>query len=153
VKGWHFTPYCGFGVDILSDFCLFTPQYQAGVFISRSSGNMWTATITILWLMPFLQIVNLYFFWLDSLHHFWYNYLLMLPCFIAGLLGGSVYVQGFSRINLDMPIELKEFAIASAVIAMNLGILVADILSLFVQSCIFKRNGIEGAVVDCPVNM
>ncbi len=75
----------------------------------------------------------------------------MLPCFFAGLLGGSVFVQGFSRINLDTPMELKEFAIASAVVAMNLGILVADILSLFVQSCIFKKNGIEGAVVDCPV--
>ena len=103
--------------------------------------------------MPFLQVVNLYFFWLNSLHHFWYNYLLMLPCIYAGLLGGSVYVQGFSRINLDMPMELKEFAVASAVIAMNLGILVAGILALFVQSCIFEKNGIEGAVVDCPVNI
>jgi battenin len=103
--------------------------------------------------MPFLQVINLYFFWLNSLNHFWYNYLLMLPAVYAGLLGGSVYVQGFSRINLDMPMELKEFAIASAVVAMNLGILVAGILSLFVQSCIFKANGIEGAVVDCPVNI
>jgi hypothetical protein len=77
----------------------------------------------------------------------------MLPCFFAGLLGGSVYVQGFSRINLDMPMELKEFAIASAVVAANLGILVADILSLFLQSCIYNTHGIEGAVVDCPVNM
>ncbi len=77
----------------------------------------------------------------------------MLPCFFAGLLGGSVYVQGFSRINLDMPMELKEFAIASAVVAANFGILVADILSLFLQSCIYDKHGIEGAVVDCPVNM
>jgi battenin len=103
--------------------------------------------------MPFLQVVNLNFFWLDSLHRFWYNYSLMLPCFFAGLLGGSVYVQGFSRINLDMPMELKEFAIASAVVAANFGILVADILSLFLQSCIYDKHGIEGAVVDCPVNM
>ncbi|KAL3765434.1 hypothetical protein ACHAW5_006927 [Stephanodiscus triporus] len=127
--------------------------YQAGVFISRSSGNMWTASITTLWLMPFLQIVNLYFFWLDSLHHFWYNYSLMLPCFFAGLLGGSVYVQGFSRVNMDMPMDLREFAIASVGVADSLGILVADVLSLFLQSCIYNKHGIEGAVVDCPVNM
>lgn len=126
--------------------------YQAGVFISRSSGNICTASIPILWLMPFLQVINLYFFWLDSIHHFWYNYSLLLPCFFAGLLGGGVYVQGYSRVNLDMPAELKEFAIASVGIADSFGILVADILSLFIQSCIYRLNDIEGAVVNCPVN-
>ena len=103
--------------------------------------------------MPILQVVNLYFFWLDSLHHFWYSYVLMLPCFFAGLLGGSVYVQGFSRVNMDMPMELKEFAIASVGVADSLGILVADVISLFLQSCIYSQHGIKGAVVDCPVNM
>eukprot|EP00571_Detonula_confervacea_P004719 CAMPEP_0172314092 /NCGR_PEP_ID=MMETSP1058-20130122/21636_1 /TAXON_ID=83371 /ORGANISM="Detonula confervacea, Strain CCMP 353" /LENGTH=550 /DNA_ID=CAMNT_0013027859 /DNA_START=25 /DNA_END=1677 /DNA_ORIENTATION=- len=130
-----------------SNFC-----YQAGVFLSRSSGNICTASIPILWLMPFLQVINLYFFWLNSIHHFWYNYFLLLPCFFAGLLGGGVYVQGYNRVNMDMPVELKEFAIASVGIADSLGILVADILSLFIQSCIYRLNNIEGAVVECPVN-
>jgi battenin len=31
--------------------------YQAGVFISRSSGNLCRASIRVLWLMPFLQVV------------------------------------------------------------------------------------------------
>ena len=114
---------------------------------------LWTASLPILWLMTFLQVVNLCFFWLDSLHRFWYDYTLMLPCFVAGLLGGSVYVQGFSRVNADMPIELKEFAVASVGVADTLGILVADVLSLFLQSCIYDKHGIEGAVVDCPVSM
>lgn len=105
----------------------------------------------ILWAMPGLQVVNLYFFGLNSIHHFWYNYYLLLPCFFAGLLGGAVYVQGFSRVNRDMPIELKEFAIASVGVADSLGILVADIMSLYIQSCIFKQNGLEGAVVNCPL--
>jgi battenin len=77
----------------------------------------------------------------------------MLPCFFTGLLGGSVYVQGFSRVNTDMPIELKEFAVASVGVADSLGILVADVLSLYLQSCIYSKHGIEGAVVDCPINM
>jgi battenin len=93
---------------------------------------------------------NLYFFWLDSIHHFWYNYYLLLPCFFAGLLGGGVYVQGYNRVNVDMPIEFNEFAIASVGIADSLGILVADICSLYIQSCIYKENKLEGAVVDCP---
>mmetsp|Transcript_19634 Transcript_19634/g.41177 ORF Transcript_19634/g.41177 Transcript_19634/m.41177 type:complete len:350 (+) Transcript_19634:999-2048(+) len=124
--------------------------YQAGVFLSRSSGNLCAVSLPFLWFMPFLQVVNLYFFWMNSIHHFWYNYGLLLLCFFAGLLGGGVYVQGYSRVNADMPLELKEFAIASVAIADSLGILVADILSLYIQSCIYKQNHLDGAVVDCP---
>ena len=54
---------------------------------------------------------------------------------------------------MDMPMELKEFAIVSVGVADSLGVLVADVLSLFLQSCIYTKHGIEGAVVDCPVNM
>ena len=125
--------------------------YQAGVFLSRSSGNMWSASLPILWLMPFLQVINLYFFWFDSIHQFWYNYYLLLPCFFAGLLGGGVYVQGYSRVNKDLPMEKREFAIASVGLADSLGIFIADILSLYIQSCIYQQNNLQGAVVDCPL--
>ena len=54
---------------------------------------------------------------------------------------------------MDMPMELKEFAIVSVGVADSLGVLVADVLSLFLQSCIYTKHCIEGAVVDCPVNM
>ena len=95
--------------------------YQGGVYISRSSGNLWVASMRALWIMPILQIVNLYFFLMVSIHHFWYDYGLLVLCFFAGLLGGSVYVQGFSRINADMPPDLKESAVASAGVADSLG--------------------------------
>ena len=72
-------------------------------------------------------------------------------CFFVGLLGGGVYVQGYNRINVDMPKELREFALSSASVADSVGILVADISSLFIQSCIYERNGIDGAVVNCPL--
>ena len=78
------------------------PQYQAGVFISRSSGNLCIASIQVLWLMPFLQVLNLYFFWVNSLRHFWYNYSLLVPCFCAGLLGGGVYVSSYSHLPPGM---------------------------------------------------
>ena len=100
--------------------------------------------------MPFLQVVNLYFFCLNSIHHFWYDYTILVLCFFAGLLGGGVYVQGFSRVNLDMPAELKEFALASVSVADSLGIMFADVMSLYIQSCIYKMNNVEGAVVGCP---
>eukprot|EP00804_Cyclotella_cryptica_P000004 CCRYP_013706-RB/>CCRYP_013706-RB protein AED:0.05 eAED:0.05 QI:382/0.66/0.75/1/0/0.25/4/80/517 len=124
--------------------------YQVGVFVSRSSGNLFHASLTLLWTMPLLQVTNLIFFWLDSIHHFWYDYSVLVLCLFAGLLGGSVYVQGYSRINLDVPIEIREFSLASAGVADSLGILLADVVSLFIQSCIYDRNRIEGAVVSCP---
>jgi battenin len=154
-------------------------SYQLGVFVSRSSGNLFSVSLSVLWLMPMLQVANLVFFLLNSIHHYWYNYSLLLPCFFAGLLGGGVYVQGYSRLNLDFPISLREFAIASAGVADSLGILVADIASLFIQvnfvtlcvivysiqcirivffhrsllqSCIHDRNGIKGAAVKCPTS-
>mmetsp|Transcript_20919 Transcript_20919/g.31928 ORF Transcript_20919/g.31928 Transcript_20919/m.31928 type:complete len:538 (+) Transcript_20919:127-1740(+) len=125
--------------------------YQVGVFVSRSSGNMFTVSLTMLWVMPMLQLVNLCLFWLISVHHFWYDFSLLIMCFVVGLLGGGVYVQGYNRINADMPKELREFALSSASVADSVGILVADISSLFIQSCIYQRNGIDGAVVNCPL--
>jgi battenin len=126
-------------------------MYQVGVFVSRSSGNLFSASLPILWLMPALQVINLVFFCMTSIHHFVYSWWLLLPAFCAGLLGGGVYVQGFSRINMDMPLELREFAISSAGVADSLGILTADISALFIQSCIYDKNNIQGAVVSCPV--
>ncbi|KAL7461398.1 hypothetical protein ACHAXS_001819, partial [Conticribra weissflogii] len=60
--------------------------YQAGVFVSRSSGNIVTASLKVIWLMPFLQVVNFILFWSISIHHYWYDYSLLVPCFFAGLL-------------------------------------------------------------------
>jgi len=125
--------------------------YQLGVFVSRSSGNLFTVSLTMLWVMPMLQLVNLCIFWSISINHFWYDYSLLIMCFVVGLLGGGVYVQGYNRINADMPKELREFALSSASVADSVGILVADISSLFIQSCIYQSNGINGAVVDCPL--
>eukprot|EP00577_Skeletonema_sp_RCC1716_P030694 CAMPEP_0113403240 /NCGR_PEP_ID=MMETSP0013_2-20120614/17717_1 /TAXON_ID=2843 ORGANISM="Skeletonema costatum, Strain 1716" /NCGR_SAMPLE_ID=MMETSP0013_2 /ASSEMBLY_ACC=CAM_ASM_000158 /LENGTH=52 /DNA_ID=CAMNT_0000288695 /DNA_START=1552 /DNA_END=1707 /DNA_ORIENTATION=- /assembly_acc=CAM_ASM_000158 len=50
-----------------------------------------------------------------------------------------------------MPNELREFALSSASVADSVGILVADISSMFIQSRIYQRNGIDGAVVNCPL--
>jgi len=125
--------------------------YQAGVFLSRSSGTVYQASMAVFWLMPILQCINLVFFSVVAATHFWYNYTLLILCFYVGLLGGGVYVSGYCRVNSDLPRSMREFALATVSVADTFGIVVADISGLFLQSCLYQRNAIEGAVVQCPL--
>jgi hypothetical protein len=52
--------------------------------------------------------------------------------------------------NIDLPESIAEFALSSASVADSFGILVADISGLYIQSCLYDVNGIQGAVVSCP---
>lgn len=126
-------------------------MYQAGVFISRSSGAFFTVPMWLLWLMPILQAANLVFFYLIATFHIFYNKFLFVGCFYAGLLGGSVYVQGYSRISKDLPVSVREFALASASVADSFGVILGDISGLMIQACIYRSNEIEGAVAVCPL--
>lgn len=125
-------------------------MYQAGVFISRSSGTLFIAPLYILWLMPALQIINVGFFWWVAKYQVFYNFYLLIPAFYVGLLGGSVYVNGYTRISSDIPLERREFALSSTSVAEGLGIVSADIVGLFLQSCLYEIHDIKGAVVSCP---
>jgi battenin len=128
-------------------------MYQAGVFVSRSSGTLFTAPMWLLWLMPGLQILNVLFFWWVASAHVLYNYSLLVPCFYVGLLGGSVYIQGYIRICKDLPMPHREFALSATSVAEGLGTLCADFVGLFLQACIYQINHIEGAVVSCPFHV
>lgn len=126
-------------------------MYQVGVFISRSSGAFCTAPMWALWLMAFLQCINLVVYYLIASYHFWYNHMLFVGCFYVGLLGGGVYVNGYIRVNKDLPASIsREFALSTVSVADSLGIVLADFGGLFIQSCLYKTNGIDGAVVQCP---
>jgi len=125
--------------------------YQIGVFISRSSGAFFTAPMWLLWVMPILQCINLVFFYFVATYHFWYDYSLLVPCFYVGLLGGGVYVHGYMRINKDLPMSQREFALSTSSVADTLGIMLADISGLFIQSCLYRNNGLNGSVVSCPL--
>mmetsp|Transcript_22330 Transcript_22330/g.36955 ORF Transcript_22330/g.36955 Transcript_22330/m.36955 type:complete len:448 (+) Transcript_22330:95-1438(+) len=125
-------------------------MYQAGVFFSRSSGTLFTAPLSILWLMPGLQIINVAFFWWVAKYQVFYNFYLLIPAFYVGLLGGAVYINGYTRICSDIPLEHREFALSSTSAAEGLGTVSADIVGLFLQSCLYEIHHIEGAVVSCP---
>jgi battenin len=132
--------------------------YQAGVFVSRSTGSLFTMNLTWLWILPAVQVVNLILFSMTAStgvslpHHFLYHKSTLLPLsFFTGLLGGAVYVHGYQRIVADVPKQYTEFAISSTSVAESLGVLVADISGLFLQSCLYRSNHLHGALVRCPV--
>ena len=141
--------HCNSNAEILT---VMSKKYQAGVFISRSSGAFFPPfPMWLLYLMPALQTLNLMLFYLIAAHHFLYSYLLLAGCFYVGLLGGAVYVHGYSRINKDLPVSQREFALASASMADSFGIIVAGISGLFIQACLYRSNHIDGAIVSCPL--
>jgi battenin len=103
----------------------------------------------MLWAMPIMQVGWLVFFLLDAVHHWWYNYGLLLPCFMTGLLGGAVYVNAFTLISKEVPPQYREFSLGAASLADSLGVALADVCGILIQGCLFKANGLEGADFAC----
>jgi len=132
--------------------------YQAGVFLSRSSGTLFTVNMAGLWIMPGLQLLNLILFSTTAatgaasvqglLYH---RSILLVASLYTGLLGGAVYVHGYKRIVADVPAAYTEFCLAATSVAEGLGVLAADIAGLFLQSCLYEKNGLQGALVQCPL--
>ena len=132
--------------------------YQAGVFISRSTGSFCTINIVGLWIMPAIQVLNLIIFSMAAStgiqvprSMFYHQSTLLSLSFFTGLLGGAVYVHGYNRIVRDVPKQYTEFAVASTSVAVSFGVLMADIIGLYLQSCLYRSNGLDGATVQCPL--
>lgn len=124
--------------------------YQAGVFVSRSSGLLFQATRPVLWIMPGVQMILLVFFSLDAWWHFWYNSSLYIACFIVGLIGGAVYVNGFTLLSKEVEPAYCEFSLTAASIADSFGTAMADLAGILVQGCLFRLNHLqESATFAC----
>ena len=123
-------------------------SYQIGVFFSRSSGTIVTYSKRWLWVMPVLQIFFLFFFWSDAAWMFWYDWSLLIPCFITGLLGGAVYVGVFTLINVEIPKgPLREFSLSAASVADSVGILFSDLLGIAIQTQLYNMHGLANGCV------
>ncbi|CAM9195532.1 unnamed protein product [Phaeothamnion confervicola] len=99
--------------------------------------------------MPLLQCILLAFFCVDAVTQFWYDDGLLLLCVCAGLLSGAVYVNAFTLLAREVNPAHKEFALGAASLGDSIGIVFSDIGGVFVQACIYKRLGIDGAVGSC----
>lgn len=127
--------------------------YQVGVFLSRSSGNCFVAPMGLLWAMPILQCANVFLYWSIGAHPskgLHSPFFLYLAALYSGLLGGAVYIHGYLRICRDLPRKHREFALSATSLAESLGIVVADVLGLVIQACLYQLHGLEGAALTCP---
>jgi len=102
--------------------------------------------------MPVLQLGFLIFFIVNAAgNNYLEGWILLLPAFCVGLLGGAVYVNGYCMLTRNLPKKHHELALSSACQADSIGILSANICSLYIQWCLFKANGIEEqAGGSCP---
>ena len=122
--------------------------YQLGVFVSRSSGMLFTPSLGVLWALPVLQTGLLVFFWADAVAELWYGPSLLALCVGAGLAGGAIYVHGFKLLSSSQPPATRELACASASVSADVGILIGSVAGLYIQACIYDRQSIEGASVS-----
>jgi battenin len=125
--------------------------YQWGVFVSRSSGACFQFNLKMLWAFPMLQCLFFAFFVVVADAHMMYTWGLLFPCFLTGLIGGAVYVNAYTLINHEIEPSMRELALSGASAADSFGIGMSNIVSLFVQACLFQANGIEDqADMGCP---
>ena len=98
----------------------------------------------VLWLLPLIQLGLLLFFWGDAAFLFWIDWSLLIPAWVVGLLGGSVYVGVFSWISEDTPdMSLRQFRLSSASAADSLGIVLANIVGVAIQRQLYALHGIQ----------
>lgn len=123
--------------------------YQIGVFISRSTVNL--VQIRQIWLLSFLQTLNVFYFMFESIFAFtpsiWIVFGVIL---LEGLIGGAAYVNTYFtrsmhkiprnkkstylnfyfRISQEIPLIHKEFAMSVTAISGSGGVALAGFLSI-----------------------
>ncbi|KAK6176115.1 hypothetical protein SNE40_014459 [Patella caerulea] len=99
-------------------------DYQIGVFLSRSSVNIFP--IKKVWILPFLQLINMGVLLAQVFYRFIPNiWIIFAIVFYEGFLGGAAYVNTFYRIAVEIPPEHLEFSMGVATIGDTVGIAVA----------------------------
>merc|ERR1740123_1628510 len=81
------------------------------------------------------------FFWWTAATPFG-NWMLIVPALFVGLMGGGVYVGAFCLIAREQDPRYVELALTSASLADTFGIVIADVLGIIVQGCMFGKMGV-----------
>lgn len=110
-------------------------DYQIGVFISRSSVNVFQ--LNRIWLMSVFQFINVAYFVTEVVWYYtpsiWIVFVIVLW---EGLLGGGAYVNTFYRMSKEISPAKRQFAMAMVVQSDSYGIALAGFLAIPVHNAI-----------------
>ncbi|KAF5285716.1 hypothetical protein FQA39_LY16522 [Lamprigera yunnana] len=110
-------------------------DYQVGVFISRSSVNVFH--IKKIWLMSVFQFVNVILFTTEAIFYYIPNlWIILALTFWEGLLGGAAYVNTFYKISEETPEQNREFSLGITSFSDSVGISLAGIFAILVHNSI-----------------
>ncbi|XP_075161710.1 CLN3 lysosomal/endosomal transmembrane protein, battenin [Haematobia irritans] len=122
-------------LDQASQYRWLNVDYQIGVFISRSSVNIFQ--LDKIWLMSVFQFINVAYFLTEVIYFYtpsiWITFAIVLW---EGLLGGGAYVNTFYRMSKEIPPGRRQFAMAMVVQSDSYGIALAGFLSIPVHNAI-----------------
>jgi battenin len=127
------------GLITSNSYVYYMNIYQVGVFISRSSVNLFP--IRRLWIPAILQTLNLVILFTDAyfriIPSIWFIFMVI---FWEGLLGGGIYVNTYYRMSVDIKPSHREFSMSIVSNADSLGIFLSGLTATFLQSWIRRHQ-------------
>lgn len=103
--------------------------YQGGVFLSRSSVNLFR--IRNIWWLPLLQILNLNVLTLQAIYHYIpYYWIVFLIVIFEGLLGGATYVNVYYALSTETSGIVREYSMSMTSVSDSIGISLAALVGL-----------------------
>lgn len=127
------------GLITSNNYVYYMNIYQVGVFISRSSVNLFP--IRRLWIPAILQTLNLVILFIDAyfriIPSIWFIFMFI---FWEGLLGGGIYVNTYYRMSVDIKPSHREFSMSIVSNADSLGISLSGLTATFLQTWIRRHQ-------------
>ncbi|XP_037957030.1 battenin [Teleopsis dalmanni] len=121
-------------------------DYQIGVFISRSSVNLFQ--LNKIWLMSVFQFVNVVYFLTEVIYFYTPNiWIVFVIVLWEGLLGGGAYVNTFYRMSKEISPGRRQFAMSMVVQSDSYGIALAGFLAIPVHNAICSLPAAVRSVV------
>ncbi|CAG0895604.1 unnamed protein product [Darwinula stevensoni] len=113
-------------------------DYQIGVFLSRSSVNIFPIRAT--WILTILQFGNVVVFFLEAYYAFLPSIaIVFVLIFFEGLLGGAAYVNTFYRISSELEEgPVKPFAMSITTTSDSMGVALAGFISIPVHDLLCR---------------
>lgn len=120
--------------------------YQIGVFLSRSSVNLFTIRNT--WIMAVIQGFIAMLFLTEAIYLYMPTIsIVFIVIFIEGLQGGLAYVNTYYRISQEVPRARKELAMNVVASSDSIGIILAGFLAIPTHNWICQMPGLKNSWV------